>query len=213
MLVLPDTTHFGKVIPKKKFYEHGSVTPSQKRLFIDGVEQIRWSYKIAPSTMNIAEGKDVTEIEILELWMKELVAPAELLKIIDQTIPYHILFLLHWEGEVQAWMAYKSVTNQSVQVKRYFYNDWMEEDDLSLRVEGLSTDAIYENWVRQIAGGELAKDTDHSLEKSIAIESERQQLKKEMDKLKKKIRKEKQYNRQVELREQYMKIKKQWEAL
>jgi len=88
MLVLPDTTHFGKVIPKKKFYEYGSVTPSLKRLFIDGVEQIRWSYKIAPSTMNIAEGKDVTEIEILELWMKELVAPAELLKIIDQTIPY-----------------------------------------------------------------------------------------------------------------------------
>ena len=179
MLVLPDTTHFGKVIPKKKFYEYGSVTPSLKRLFIDGVEQIRWSYKIAPSTMNITEGKEVAEIEILELSMRESIAPTELLKVIDQAIPYHILFLLHWEGKVQAWMAYKSVTNQSVQVKQYFHTVWMEEDDL------------YENWVRQIAGGELAKDTDHSLDKSIAIESKRQQLKKEMEKLKKKVRKEK----------------------
>lgn len=213
MLALPQTAHFGKVIPKKKFYEHGSVTPAMKRLFIDGVEQIRWSYKIAPSTMNIAEGKNVIEIEILELTLKNVINPEGLLKVIDQAIPYHILFLLHWEGKVQAWIAYKSVMHQSIQVKQYFHTDWMTMDDLPLQLEGLSTDKLYENWIRQMAGGELAKDTDHSLEKSIAIQKERQQLQKEIEKLRKKIRKEKQYNRQVELREQYIAMQKTLEAL
>ena len=44
-------------------------------------------------------------------------------------------------------------------------------------------------------------------------EKERKKLAQKMDQLERKIKREKQFNRQVELREEYKKLKKLWEAM
>ena len=67
MLGLPKTTEFNKRIPKQKFYEHINVTPALRRIFIDQIKVIYWRNKIAPSTISLQAGTDVTEIEVFEV--------------------------------------------------------------------------------------------------------------------------------------------------
>ena len=65
MLGFPKSTEFNKRIPKQKFYDNLTVSPALKRSFVDQIRIIYWANKIAPSTVNLAEGKAVTEIEVL----------------------------------------------------------------------------------------------------------------------------------------------------
>ncbi len=76
----------------------------------------------------------------------------------------------------------------------------MPEEDLPVKVYGLSVDAVYENLVRQIAGGSLqTAEPSETLKKSVGREEQRQRLKKQITALQKKIRKEKQLNRQMQM--------------
>ena len=67
MLGFPKTTEFNKRIPKQKFYENIQVTPALKRSFVEQIKVIYWKNKIAATTVNLAEGKDVTELEVFEI--------------------------------------------------------------------------------------------------------------------------------------------------
>ena len=62
------------------------------------MEQIRiiyWRNKLAATTMNIAAGEEVTEIEVFEVRVQEPQFDEAVLRQIDKEIPYHILFLAH----------------------------------------------------------------------------------------------------------------------
>ena len=107
MLGLPKTTEFNKRIPKQKFYENLTVTPGLKRAFTEQVKIIWWRNKIAAATVNLAPGEAVTEIEVLELRLNQPSLDESVLFQIDREIPYHILFLLEYEGKYQAWIGYK----------------------------------------------------------------------------------------------------------
>ena len=63
MLGLPERTEFNKRIPKQKFYENMDVSPALKRVFVEQIRIIYWRNKLAATTMNIAAGEEVTEIE------------------------------------------------------------------------------------------------------------------------------------------------------
>ena len=77
-------------------------------------------------------------------------------------------------------------------------------------------DAVYENYVRQIAGDALnatVAGKSESLKESVERSKHIQLLRKQIDTLQKKIRKEKQLNRQMELNTELKKIKKQLEKI
>ena len=107
MLGLPKTTEFNKHIPKQKFYENINVTPALRRIFVEQIKVVYWRNKIAPSTINLEDGNDVTEIEVFEVKLNCIPLDASVLRQIDKEIPYHIIFLLEYEGKYQAWTAYR----------------------------------------------------------------------------------------------------------
>lgn len=113
MLGLPKTTEFNKRIPKQKFYENLTVMPGLKRAFTEQVKIIWWRNKIAAATVNLAPGEAVTEIEVLELRLNQPSLDESVLLQIDREIPYHILFLLEYEGKCQAWIGYKEASSGS----------------------------------------------------------------------------------------------------
>ena len=202
MLGLPKSTEFNRRIPKQKFYENLSVTPALKRIFVDQIKVIYWQNKIAPATMNLASGETVTEIEVFEIRLTAPQLDVSVLKQIDKEIPYHIVFLLEYEGKYQAWTAYKeSATsgNNAFKVGTYYHTDWLTEQELPLKVDGLNTDTVYENFVRQIAGDALQADNTESLRESVERDAYRQDLQKKISALQIKVRKEKQLNKQVQL--------------
>lgn len=218
MLGLPKTTEFNKRIPKQKFYENINITPTLRRFFVDQIKVIYWRNKIAPSTMNLEAGNNVTEIEVFEVKLNSTPLDISVLRQIDKEIPYHIVFLLEYEGKYQAWTAYKEKAgsgSNAFKVDTYYHTDWLPENELVLKLEGLNMDAVYENYVRQIAGDALRAASDgepESLKESVERDKRIQQLQKQIDALQAKVRKEKQLNRQIELNSELKKLKKELEV-
>lgn len=214
MLGLPKTTEFNKRIPKQKFYEHINVTPALRRIFVDQIKVVYWRNKIAPSTINLEAGNDVTEIEVFEVKLNCIPLDVSVLRQIDKEIPYHIIFLLEYEGKYQAWTAYKEKAgsgSNAFKVDTYYHTDWFLEDELILKLDGLNMDTVYENYVRQIAGETLRATTagePESLKESVEHSKQIQLLQKQIVTLQKKIRKEKQLNRQIELNAELKHLRK-----
>jgi len=218
MIGLPKSTEFNRRIPKQKFYENISVSPTLKRVFIDQIKVIYWRNKVAATTMNLAAGETVTELEIFEVKLNGQQLDESVLRQIDKEIPYHILFLLEYDGKYQAWTAYKeaAVSGTNVfKVGTYYHTEWLPEDELPLKVEGLSVDKVYENFVRQIAGDALRAENGktESLKESVERDTRRQELEKQIATLQTKVRKEKQLNKQVQLNAEMKKLKKELEDL
>ena len=213
MLGLPKSTEFNKRIPKQKFYENMDISPALKKVFVEQVKIIYWKNKIAASTTNLAAGVDVTELEVFEIRLNSQVLDDGLLRQIDREIPYHILFLLEYQGRYQAWIGYKEAAasgNKAFKVNGYYHTDWLEEEELPLKLEGLTVDKVYESFVRQVAGDKLqAENAEESLKDSVARDEQRQALQKQIDTLKAKIRKEKQLNKQMQMNAELKRLKKQ----
>lgn len=218
MIGLPKSTEFNRRIPKQKFYENISVSPTLKRVFIDQIKVIYWRNKVATTTMNLAAGDTVTELEVFEIKLNGQQLDESVLRQIDKEIPYHILFLLEYDGKYQAWTAYKEAAasgTNAFKVGTYYHTDWLSETELPLKVEGLSVDKVYENFVRQIAGDALRSETGktESLKESVERDNRRQELEKQIAALQTKVRKEKQLNKQVQLNAELKKLKKELEDL
>lgn len=218
MIGLPKSTEFNRRIPKQKFYENISVSPTLKRVFIDQIKVIYWRNKVATTTMNLAAGDTVTELEVFEIKLNGQRLDESVLRQIDKEIPYHILFLLEYEGKYQAWTAYKEAAasgSNAFKVGTYYHTDWLPEDELPLKVEGLSVDKVYENFVRQIAGDALRSEASkpESLKESVERDNRRQELEKQIAALKTKVRKEKQLNKQVQLNAELKKLRKELEEI
>ncbi len=211
MLGLSKATEFNRRIPKAKFYENINITTSLKRLFVDHVKNIYWRNKIASTTTNLSAGKYVTEIEVFEVNLNSPQVDIDLLKCIDSVIPYHILYILEYNGKYQAWIGYKEtmdIYKKRSKVDRYYHTNWFEETELVVRLEGLNLDDVYENLVRQIAGDKLQSDSStESLKQSVERDKEIESLQKQISILQNKIRKEKQLNKQIEINTELKKLR------
>lgn len=216
MLGFPVSTEFNKRIPKQKFYENLDVSPTLRRVFVDQIRIVYWRNKLAASTLNIAAGEAVTEIEVFEVRLNEPLLDEAVLKQIDKEIPYHLLFILTCDGKAQAWIGYKEAAasgSSAFKVNRYYHTDWMPEDELQLHINGLNMDAVYESLVRQIAGDKLQADSGESLKESVARDEKKKQLEKQITALESKMRKEKQLNRRMEINADLKKMRKDLEVL
>ena len=217
MIRLPKSTEFNKRVPKQKFYENMEISPVIKQIFVEQIKMVYWRNKIAVSTTNLAAGNYVTEVEVFEIRLNHSELDERVLRQIDKEIPYHILFLLEYEGKYQAWIGYKEIAvtgNKRIKLGEYYHTDWWDEEKLPLKMEGLSLDAVYENFVRQIAVDKLRKGTsDESLKESVAKDEKKKQLEKQINALTIKIRKEKQLNKQVEMNTELKRLKKEMEVL
>ena len=216
MLGLPKSTEFNRRIPKQKFYENLTVSPTLKRIFVEQIRVIWWRNKIAPATMNLAAGEAVTEIEVFEVCLSTPQLDEAVLRQIDKEIPYHILFLLGYEGKYQAWTAYKEAAGSGTnafKVGSYYHTDWMDEAALPLKLDGLNTDKVYENFVRQIAGETLASGAGETLKESVERDKRRQELQKQIAALQVKVHREKQLNKQVLLNTELKRLKRELEKM
>lgn len=211
MFGFPVSTEFNKRIPKQKFYENIEVSPSVKRIFVEQIRIIYWRNKLAAATLNLAAGEAVTEIEVFEVKLNAPQLDEAVLRQIDKAIPYHILFVLTYEGKAQAWIGYKeaSAGGHTFKVNRYYHTEWVPENELQFTISGLNMDAVYGSLVRQIAGERLQAAPHESLKESVGRDEERRRLEKQIAALENAIRKEKQLNRKMELNAELKKLKLQ----
>ncbi|WP_367363587.1 DUF4391 domain-containing protein [Mesotoga sp.] len=210
MLDFPPSTVFNKWVPKKKFYENLSISSRIEKQFVTEIESVYWTHKLSPETLNVSPGIRVTEIEVFEVNLKEQQVSDNLIATIDREIPYHLVFVLRYSGKAQLMISYKEESKSredKFKVDSYYRTDWIDYEKLTLRIEGLDLDRIYENFISQIAGDDLNLEKAEDIRDAVMIAKERDRLETYISKLEAKIRKEKQFNFQLELNQELRKAK------
>jgi uncharacterized protein (UPF0248 family) len=207
--MFPKSTEFNKRIPKTKFYEHIELGRKIKDSFVQDIDSIIWANKIAPSTVNISAGEKVTEIQVFRIILKQSDFNKDVLKTIDEQIPYHILFIVCYRDKEQAWIGYKEQSgseSRAFKVDSYYHTAWQKPEELKLAIEGLNMDAVYESFVKQISDSTapIQWDDNLSAKENTAKIEERKKLQKQIEKLERQLRKETQPRKKFEL---YQKIK------
>lgn len=206
MLGLPATTEFNKKIPKQMFYENTKITPELKKAFISEIKSVYWGNKISSETINIVEGEKVSEIEIFRIDLHTDSINENVLKLIDKSIPYNIVFVLSYEDKQQLWIENKQISEKgSVSTNKYFHTEWSSNEDGKLEIKGLNLDAVWENIIVQIGNVEI--EEGNTLDEQIAEDEKRAKLEKEIARLEKLARNEKQPKKKFEIVQQINKLR------
>ena len=205
----PSQAKVDRLIPKNKFYEQGKANTKIEQLFVDQVENIRWAYKLASSTIHLQDQEDLKEIQIFRVKSRVEDLDVSILSFIDKLILTPIIFEVVYQDKVKVVATYKRL-NQADKTKavigQYYASGWLEDAD---RVElplYLKLADLYEHFIAQILPIALSQDQENDDSVSIELQLQKAQqlesLQKQLDKLKSKLRNEKQFNRKVELNQQ-----------
>jgi hypothetical protein len=212
VLNLPKSTEFNKKIPKQKFYDKIEISPEVKRALVEQIKEIRWVNKLSPDTLNLQPGTRVTELEVFLIHLKEQELDERVLRQIDRELPYHLLFLLEYEGQYKAVIGYKEAAEAGTaafKVNRYYATEWGSQAELRLELRGLDIDAVYEGYVRQIAGAALIGTQGSDLRESVENAAQQEKLERQLAALDAKIRKEKQPKKKFELVQERKRLQEQ----
>lgn len=215
-MIFPESAHFARRVPKKTFIEKLALDSPVRCSMTDDIQRIEWTYSLKEATIHLLPGKEVQEIEVFTVQLKRKSFDERMLVQFDRQIPYHLLYLMEYGSEVQAWISYKeaATANEAFRVGTYYHTAWMELSALPLAIVGTTLDEVYENFVRQIAGDALQKRTsDETLQASVQAAERIAQLEKAIADVTKRLRKERQFNRKIELHREKKRLEQEREAL
>ena len=202
LLRYPETTLFGKTVPKKYFYDQLEVSAKMKQRFVNDIEEIVWLYKLAPTTLNVQKGEQVGEIEIMLCPLKDVDCPVDVFKFISQKIPHHIVFILQYGNSYRLLIQYGQDS---------FVSSWCKQEELSLKIEGQTLDRIYDGFVGQLTG--IGSRDSESLQEIIRLKKEIKKLSDKIDTMQRQIRREPQLNRQMAMNGEARALKQQLQLL
>ena len=199
-LHFPESTKVNQVVPKTVFYRNLEVNAHLRQHFVEDVERIVWLAKLAPSTLNVEDGKTVHEITIFLVLLKAKEVPDDVFTAIDRQMPRHILFVLQYAEEYRLLLNYKEwmdAAKGTFRILKAFRTDWCPAEALSLQLEGSNLDKVYESFAGQISGFHTRSADD--TKRLIELHKQLVQKQRNVEALQKKVRAEKQFNRQIQL--------------
>jgi hypothetical protein len=197
---LPKETFVNKFIPKSKFFGKTILNTRLKNEFINKIQKITWKYKLSEETIGVNKTDIVEEIQIFEIELKKKIIPKNILKIVDRTIPYPILYIFIYEDDFAYGISLKDGNTQN-----YYFSDWNEPKEFNFT--GINLNNIYQNIIKEFI---TKTGTDNKIFNDIiGIDDNIRILEKEIQILQNKIAKEKQFNRKVELNKSLSKKKKE----
>ena len=211
----PKSAALGRVLPKSKIYEHGSPTSSVKELFVRQVDQIVWQFKLAPETINLPSSRSVPEIQIFSVTLKEGEIKGEVLRFMDQSIPYPILFELCYEDKVKAIASYKrpsEADNTRWVISDYFETSWVSKETLRSPLPlVLNLESLYASLLTSLIPFPLR--SGEGLQDFVARMELFRSRQKELKKCESRLKKEKQFNRKVKINAELRELNREIESL
>ena len=84
----PKQAAFERVLPKNKIYVHAKPSSALRKQFVRQVDKIVWQYKLSPETVNLPARPGVPEIQIFAIALKTPELSEDVLRCIDQAIPF-----------------------------------------------------------------------------------------------------------------------------
>ena len=96
--------------------------------FVEDVERIQWLYKLAPSTMNVDEGKAVHEIVVFLVTLKVEDTLDDVFLAIDRQMPRYVVFVLQYANRSRLLLNYKEWADADKNTIQHF-EDFPHEMD------------------------------------------------------------------------------------
>ena len=195
-------------MPKNKLYANAKVSAALKKKFLT-IEKIVWQYKLSPETVNLSARKNVPEIEIFTVILRQSELHPDVLKCIDNAIPFPTIYELQFEDRIKMKAAFKRPSDADSNkwvTDIYFESEWQplgaKRETLPV---ALDLGVLYEQILRRLMpvssiDGEGIKDQVHRLTEIRSLEGQ-------ATKLEARMQKEKQFNRKVELNAELRKLK------
>ena len=200
MIVFPKSTEINKPMPKEAFYRNLALSTGIKEKFVSDIKRITLLNKLAPSTFNIAKGKDVGELLVLSVDLKKQDLDYKTIETIARKNKHKILFIIRFEESSQLALFHNKL----------YKTRWKQVEKQELAVVGINLDEIWKNFVAQISGIkiELGEDLDEKIEQHEQTE----RLKKEIARLEKLAQNEKTPKKKFELVQKLEAMKKESEG-
>src|SRR5690554_3171240 len=207
-MLFPESTYIGKRIPKEGFYSKADLNATQKRAFVDDIESIVWRNLLSENTLNVSKGEKVTQIDIIQINLKQREYNKTILDVIEKAIPRHLVFILTINNSRQLCINYKEEFQKGkYKIVESFSTDWLNDGEAVLNIQGHDLDRVYENFVYQIAKGRIIKADGVELSETIQKSQEIEKIKKRIAELEEKKRKEKQFNMQLRIADEIKRLK------
>ena len=199
----PSAAHFGRRVPKEKFYEHASVNTALREKFISEVDRVLWTYDLAQATINLAGTDEVPDIAIFQIDAKGSEVSESVLSTIDKSIPRPIIFEVNRDvastRETRMVAAHKQLGAGAPKISQYFSTGWQSADtERQPLPTAITLPALYAALLEPLANVEVRPGEGMS-EVADRLKTVGK-LEREIKSLERKLRTEKQFNRKVELR-------------
>ena len=111
VLALPAGAVVDRRVPKTLLIENGARTAADKRCIRDGVDEIRWLAVLKPTTVGVAEYRDVVreylEIAILKLTLRSGARAVRLTELVHRAVPYPVLLIVVQGDALEISLAHK----------------------------------------------------------------------------------------------------------
>ena len=207
----PKQALFGKVLPKNKIYQHARLGSALKERFVTQIEKIIWKYKLAPETVNLPARRSVPEIQIFEIHLKTPDLKNEVLRCIDQAVPFPILYELHYQSQIKLTAAYKRPNDADANkwvVDEYLSYPWLSDNTERIPLPtALDLGSLYEQILRPMIPA--APQVGETLSSQMHRYAQIQKKQNEYRKLEMKLHNEKQFNRKVDINAQIRTIQQE----
>ncbi|MDP2204510.1 MAG: DUF4391 domain-containing protein [Methylicorpusculum sp.] len=205
----PRQAAFERALPKNKIYEHAKPSSALREQFVRQIDKIVWQYKLSPETINLPAKPSAPEIQIFSIALKTPELSEDVLRFIDQAIPFPIIYQLTFEDRIKVKAAYKRPSDADANkwvVDGYFETDWLPNG--TERVElpvALDLAGLYEQLLRQLLP--LPPRAGEPLKAQVERLSQLRSKQNECRKMEARLQKEHQFNRKVELNAQLRQLK------
>ena len=205
MIEFPVSTTIHKRLPKEAFYKRLTLSAALKDKFVTDVERIVLENSLSNSSLNLTATAEIKEILLLSITLKKQEFDGKVVEAIARQNPHKLLFLLVCEDKQQLALYHNKL----------YRTPWMSADEITLKLNGLSLDEIWESFIEQIAlYEERAEYTGHlSIDERLALQEQITKLEKLIKKTEAAAWKEQQPKKKFELYSKLKQYKTQLEDL
>ena len=193
MFGLPENSHVGKQLPKTAIYAKFAMNSAEREKFDADISRMAIAHVI--DTRHLAGGQEVKSIYVFTVQLKRKEYDPKNIVTLAKLIEQNIIFALMFENEVQL----------AVHCTRLVTSEWRPTDNVTIELDGLDLDKVWDNLVATIGGITIIEG--HSVAQQITMDDAQAKLMKQIEQLEKKARAEKQPRKKLELFEKLKELK------
>ena len=189
MFDLPKTSEIRKPLHKKLIYEKyaAELAGNKKDKFDADISRMIITNEISEASVNIKATETISAIFVIQIELKRREYDDKNIVMISKLFGQKLLIVLHYDNKYQL----------AIYETRLLKSDWKNEEEISLKLNGLDLGSVWDNFVTQVSGIDV--QDGNTLVEQINVEAEKEKLRKKIADLEIKARKEVQSKKKFEM--------------